>query len=148
MKNIVFAIAIVLSSISVKCQNPVSWLYSSKKIADKTYEIHLTASIKYGWHLYSQTQPKDAISIPTNIKFIKNHLIKFNGKIKEIGRLEKHKEPTIGIEQWQYSGKVEFVQIVILKSTVNTSISGSIEYQVCSDEKCLPPKMVEFKVAL
>ncbi len=49
--------------------NPVSWAFSSKKIADKTYEIHLTASMQSGWHLYSQTQPDDAIAIPTGFKF-------------------------------------------------------------------------------
>ncbi|MGZ8553853.1 MAG: protein-disulfide reductase DsbD domain-containing protein, partial [Chitinophagaceae bacterium] len=45
--------------------NPVSWSFSAKKVADKTYEIHLTATMQSGWHLYSQTQPDDAIAIPT-----------------------------------------------------------------------------------
>ena len=48
----------------------------------------------------------------------------------------------------QYSEKVDFVQIVKLKGKVKTSFSGSVEYQTCDDKKCLPPKTVNFKVAL
>jgi thiol:disulfide interchange protein DsbD len=43
---------------------------------------------------------------------------------------------------------VDFVQIVKLKGKVKTSFSGSVEYQTCDDKKCLPPKTVNFKVAL
>ncbi len=55
--------------------NPVQWTYTAKKIADKTYEVHLTASIQNNWHLYSQTQPEDAINQPTEILFNKNPLV-------------------------------------------------------------------------
>ena len=148
MKSIVFAIIAVLSSMSTKCQNPVNWVYSSKKIADKTYEVHITAIIQNGWHLYSQTQPKEAIAIPTSIKFTKHPLITFKENVKEIGKLEKHKEPALDIEQWQYSEKVEFVQVLVIKSNVKTNINGSIEFQACTNEKCLPAKVVEFSVGI
>ncbi len=35
-------------------QNPVAWTATSKKIADKTYEVRLTANMQKGWHIYSQ----------------------------------------------------------------------------------------------
>ena len=31
---------------------------------------------------------------------------------------------------------------------VRTAITGEIEYQVCDDEKCLPPKKVPFTIVL
>ena len=58
-----------LGTITVRAQlNPVSWSFTSKKITDKTYEVHLTATMQSGWHLYSQVQPEDAIAIPTGFK--------------------------------------------------------------------------------
>ena len=143
---------IVFSTIAVnsfaQILEPVKWNYSAKKITDKTYEVHLTATIDNGWHIYAQRQPKDAIAIPTTIKFNKNPLLILNGKIKETGKKEKYKEPTLGIEQWQYSDKVDFVQQVKLKSNTKTNISGSVVFQVCTDEKCLPAKTIPFTILL
>lgn len=128
---------------------PVKWKYECKKVAGNNYELHITAFVQNGWHLYSQTQPEDAIAIPTTIKFAKNSLLNLIGKIKEIGKLEKTKEPTLGIESFQYEGKVYFVQIVQLKiKTVKTIMAGTIEFQTCTNEKCLPPKTINFRVKL
>ncbi len=132
----------------LNAQSPVSWTFSSKKIADKTFELHLTADIQSGWHLYSQDQPEDAIAIPTSVKLNNNPLLKFDGKAKEVGTMEKFKDKTLGISANQYSEKVDFVQIVKLKANAKTNVSGSVEFQTCNDKKCLPPKTVAFDVPL
>ena len=129
-------------------QNPVSWVYNVVKVNDKLYKMHITATMQNGWHLDSQVQPKDAIAIPTSIKFNKNPLLTFKDKTKEIGTMEKKKEPILGIEAWQYAGKVEFVQTIKLKTDVKTNVTGNIEFQTCTDEKCLPPMTVQFNVAI
>jgi thiol:disulfide interchange protein DsbD len=71
-----------------------------------------------------------------------------NGKIKEIGKLEKFKDEALDLSANQYSKKVDFVQIVNLKGKVKTNFAGSVVYQTCDDKKCLPPKTVNFNVAL
>lgn len=128
-------------------QNPVNWTFTSKKISDKTYEVRLTASIQSGWHLYSQTQPEDAIPNPTEIKFNKNPLVSLDGKAKEEGNMEKLKDPKLG-SAYQYSSKVDFVQTVKLKANAKTKVTGSVKFQTCDDQKCLPPKTVNFSIAL
>lgn len=128
--------------------NPVQWTYTAKKIADKTYEVHLTANIQSNWHLYSQTQPEDAITIPTEVLFSKNPLVTFDGKVKEVGKMELFKDEKLKISANQYSNKVDFVQLVKLKANVKTNIVGTVEYQTCDDKKCLPAKKVDFKIAL
>jgi thiol:disulfide interchange protein DsbD len=148
MKKIFTSIAVLFLGFAVKAQNEVTWAYSAKKIDDKTFEVHLTATMKSGWHLYSQNQPEDAIAIPTTFSITPNPLIKLDGKIKEIGKLEKFKDVKLDLSANQYSSKVDFVQLVKLKSAVKTNLSGSLEYQTCNDIKCLPPKTVNFSVAL
>ena len=71
MKRIVFGLFLIVSATTAGAQvlNPVQWTFTSKKIADKVYELRLTANIQNSWHLYSQTQPADAINIPTEIVF-------------------------------------------------------------------------------
>jgi len=35
-----------------------------------------------------------------------------------------------------------------VKSSAKTNVSGSVEFQTCDDKKCLPPKTVDFNIAL
>jgi thiol:disulfide interchange protein DsbD len=148
MKKLFSVSVAIFTSWVMHAQNPVSWSFSSKKISDKTFEVHLTANIQSGWHLYSQNQPDDAIAIPTNFTINNNPLLKLDGKIKEVGKMEKYKDKILGISAHQYSQKVDFVQVVKLKSTAKTNVSGSVEFQTCDDKKCLPPKTVNFNIAL
>lgn len=150
MKRLLFVPLFAAFAIATQAQmpaNPVSWAFTSKKIADKTYEVHLTASIQSGWHLYSQTQPEDAIPQPTAIMFNKNPLVTLDGKTKEDGKMEKFSDPRLG-SAYQYTSKVDFVQTVKLKTTAKTKVSGSVKFQTCDNEKCLPPKTVPFSIAL
>jgi len=138
----------LFATMAVSAQNPVTWNFTSKKLADNSYEIHMTATIEKGWHLYSQVQPDDAVAGPTTFSITNNPLIELSGKIKEVGKMQKFHDKELEISANQYSEKVDFVQIVKLKGKVKTSFSGSVEYQTCDDKKCLPPKTVNFKVAL
>jgi hypothetical protein len=150
MKKLLAIIVILGVSLAAQSQmlSPISWTFSAKKIADKTYEVHMTAAIQSGWHLYSQTQPDDAIAIPTGITFTSNPLLTLNGKIKEVGKLEKFHDEKLNLSANQYSDKVDFVQVVKLKVNAKTNLSGNVEFQTCDDKKCLPPKTVNFSVAL
>jgi len=129
-------------------QNPVSWTTSSKKINDKTYEVHLTANLNSGWHIYSQHTPEGG-PVPTSLTFTKNPLVTVEGKAKEVGKLEQHVEPLFGnIDVKQFSNKVDFVQLVKLKAPVKTSVNVAVEFMVCNDKQCLPPKTEKLSVAL
>ena len=129
-------------------QSPVSWSFASKKVSDNVYEVRLTATMQPGWHLYSQSQPADAIAIPTSFNFNNNPLLTLDGKTKELGKLEKYKDPALGVTANQYSNKVDFVQLVTVKGKAKTNVTGKLEYQTCDDKKCLPPKTVNFSIAL
>ena len=129
-------------------QKPVTWTYSTKKISDKVYEVHLKANIQSGWYLYAQEQSEDFLGNPTSVKFNKHPLILLSGKTTEVGKLEKSKDPVLEIESGYYSDKVDFVQKITLRSNAKTTVSGSIEFQTCTNEKCLPPATVSFSVAI
>ena len=92
MKKWLLVITLVFGFYGLYAQSPVSWSFNSKKVSEKTYEVHLMANIQSGWHLYSQDQPSDAIAIPTAVTINNNPLLKLDGKVKEVGNLEKFGE--------------------------------------------------------
>lgn len=147
-KFIPFAFIFLITGIVHAQLNPVSWNFSVKKVADKTYDVQLNANMESGWHLFSQTQPDNAIGIPTGINFNRNPLISIVGKTKEVGKLIKFKDPKLGVSANQYSDAVSFVQRIKLKTSIKTNISGEVEYQTCDDKKCLPPKKIPFNLAI
>ena len=149
MKKLFVLAVVFFAALGSKAQlSPVTWSFSAKKIADKTYEVHMKATIQNGWHLYSQKQPNDAIAIPTTFTISPNPLFKPDGKIKEVGKMELMKDAALGVSANQYSNTVDFVQKIKLKATVKTNFNGNVEYQTCDDKKCLPPKTVNFSIAI
>ena len=145
--TILLVALLVVNAVSAQ-PSPVRWTFAAKKIADKQFEVEMRADIIAGWHLYSQLQPEDAIAIPTEFVLNQNPLLNLKGKIREVGKMERFKDATLGVSAHQYSGQVVFVQSVELKAKVKTALSGTVEYQTCDDEKCLPPKKVSFTIPL
>ena len=150
MKKVFFfcALLFVTGLLSAQVQSPVSWTFNSKKISETVYELQITANMQNGWHLYAQTQPKDAIAIPTSFQFTNNPLVQLDGKVKEAGKLEKFEDKELGVSANQYSRQVLFTQRVKLKGKAKSNVGGNVTYQTCDDKKCLPPKTVSFSIAL
>ena len=149
MKKLLVLAAVVFAALSGNAQlNPIMWSFSATKTGDKLYEIKMKATIQNKWHLYSQTQPDDAIVIPTTFTINANPLFKLDGKIIETGKMEKFKDKELGVSANQYSSTVTFVQKVKLKAIVKTNFTGNVEYQTCDDHQCLPPKKVNFSIAI
>jgi thiol:disulfide interchange protein DsbD len=123
----------------------VQWNFSSKKVSDNTYEIHMTATVNGDWHLYAQEVGVDG-PVPTTFKFTRNPLLVLDNKIKEVGNLVKKKEEVWGGVVKYYENKVNFIQVVKLKGNIKTNVAGKVEFMVCNDSQCLPPSTVDFKV--
>jgi len=146
MKKIVTAIFLVLFAgfANAQINNPVTWTYTAKKIADKTYELHMTATIDGNWHLYAQDAGKGPE--PTSFVFTPNPLVKFDGKVKEIGKQEKSFDKNFNSVLKYYGKKVDFVQKVKVKSSTATVVKGVVNFMVCNDRQCLPPRDVPFTI--
>jgi thiol:disulfide interchange protein DsbD len=133
-----------LAAAFAQIENPVKWSYTAKKVSDKVYDIYITATLDNKWHIYAQDAGEGPE--PTSLSFSKNPLVSLDGKIKEEGKLEKEYDQNFGSTLKFYSNKVSFVQRIKLKSPVATVLKGSVNYMVCNDRKCLPPKEIPFTV--
>lgn len=150
MEKFITTIGLLFISAALFAQSgsKVKWDYTVKKLADKKYEVRMVASIQPGWHLYSQIQGADAIALPTTITFAKNPLLVVSGKPKEVGKVTDAFDKATQSRSRFYSNKVEFVQVVTVKSNVKTSLTGDVEFMVCDDKQCLPPDKSKFSVKL
>jgi hypothetical protein len=142
-----FGIALVLLTAPAMAQSSkqVSWTWSAKKIADRTYEVHMTATIGGDFHLYAQDAGGDG-PIPTAFTFTKSPLLTLDGNVQEKGQLVKKFETAWNHDVKYYEKTVDFVQVVKLKSNIKTSLAGKVEFMVCNDHECLPPADVDIKV--
>ena len=139
-----FLLFTIVTTTRAQIDNPVQWTYTAKKIADKTYELHMTAIIDNKWHIYAQDAGEGPE--PTAFSFTKNPLVKLDGKVREDGKLEKTYDPNFKSTLKFYANKVDFVQKVKLKSSVATVVKGTVTYMTCDDKKCLPPKEIPFSI--
>ena len=148
MKKYILVSLFIFGAVLTHAQrmNPVNWSFQAVKKADKQYDVILTANVEAPWHIYSQFVKKGPI--PTTIEFKTNPLVQIKGAAKELGKLEKSFDKNFDAEISYYSDKVQFVQSVTLKVASKTKLSGTIDYTVCNDEKCLPPISIPFEVVL
>lgn len=122
----------------------VKWSFAAKKIADKTYEVRMTADINSNWHMYAQDAGDGPQ--PTAFNFTKNPLVTLDGKVKEVGKMKKVFEEAFKSEVRFYEKTVDFVQIVKIKGSAKTNLTGKVEFMVCDDKQCLPPTEIPFAV--
>ncbi|HPR30629.1 MAG TPA: cytochrome c biogenesis protein CcdA [Prolixibacteraceae bacterium] len=125
-------------------KNPVAWSFDHEKMDDGEFELHFTASIEKGWHLYSQKLPEGG---PIATTF---HFTGLPDGVEKIGEISASAQPVkvfdkaFNMELEYFSNSVTFTQIVRLSNDQTTSISGYIEYMSCDDESCTPPAETEF----
>jgi thiol:disulfide interchange protein DsbD len=150
MKQLFLTVFAIFAAYNIIAQTgsakQVKWAFTSKKVAENTFEVRMTANIMGNYHMYAQQAGAEG-PIPTSFTFSPNPLVSFDGKVKEQGKLIKKYESAWPGTVNYYEKKVDFVQIIKLKGKVKTSLSGKVEFVVCNDSECLPPSEVEFKIA-
>jgi hypothetical protein len=145
-RYLLFFLGLFLTALATaQSSKQVQWNYSVKKIADKTYEVHLAATINGDYHLYAQDAGGEG-PVATQFTFTQNPLIVLSGKVKESGKMISKYESAWKHDVKYYEKTVDFVQVIKLKANVKTNLAGKVEFMVCNDRQCLPPAEVEIKV--
>lgn len=148
MRSFLSIILLLLSSFAnaqTGSAKQVTWSYSAKKTADKSYEILITATIAGNYHLYATKAGVEG-PLPTTISFTPNPLFVLEGGIVEKGKRITKLESAWGGNVNFFEKTVTFSQKMKAKTNAKTSINGKIEFMVCNDDLCLPPSEVTFKI--
>jgi thiol:disulfide interchange protein DsbD len=142
-RKILSFLAIVLLPILALCQapNPVKWEAKYKDLGNNEAEISVIATIEKGWHTYSQFISPDAGPVPTTITFSPGSNFEIIGKPLEEGVKEEY-DKTFEMKMASFEGKALIKQKIKRKNTKEFQTPIKIEYMVCNDNQCLPPKEV------
>ena len=145
MKKLIFTLfAITCLSVSyAQILNPVSFNYSVVKKGNDLDEVRIKAMLEPKWHIYSVTTPEGGAQA-TEIKINDGKPV---GTVKEKGKMKTAFEKEFGVNQKFFESSVDFVQLVQLKPG-HKKITGTVNYMVCNDKMCLPPKEIEFKIKM
>ncbi|TRX59962.1 cytochrome C biogenesis protein [Fulvivirga sp. M361] len=138
---IVVLTLLVAGTVKAQIHDPVKWSTSAKKVSDTEYELIATAHIEDGWHLYAQSVPDDGPR-PTVFSFEgnSNYLKKGNTKEAEGHTVD---DPIFEMRIKYFSEETAFKQRIKLKNDTPFKVNGVVEFMVCNDEMCLPPKEVD-----
>ncbi len=124
----------------------IEWKYTTKKINDSISELHFTAKMDKGFHLYSQYTEA---SLPTKFTFEPSTSYKLIDKTKEPKPHTYFDSLFMAIQKEFTTSQVEFIQQVKVLDKNNFAVKGKIDGQVCNDQGCIdfkPPFKFSFDV--
>jgi thiol:disulfide interchange protein DsbD len=112
----------------------VSWTFASQKTGKNEFELSFKAEISAGFYMYSMEKTEGPL--PLEFTFDK-------GNYKLVGEMIPDKESKEKFDEGfeinvkYYEGLVTFKQKV-RTSTTKSTVKGTVSYQVCSSEQCIP----------
>ncbi len=117
-------------------EDPVTWKNKSKIIESETAEIIFEANIDMHWHLYSQNFDEGG-PVRTTFFFDESDKYELIGSPTESPEPVEEFDEVFKINIKYFSGKATFIQKVKILTNEPFAIIGSIEYQVCQEDKCV-----------
>ena len=144
--SIVSIFLLFISFANAQIFQPVKWTYESKKVSDNEYELIFKVAIDNGWHIYGVEKHEDG-PIPTSFNFKASDDYEMVGDIK-LPKVTSHYDEMFEMDVTYFSGNLEFVQKIRMKSAKPFKIQGETEHQACDDTKCIAPELTEFSFDL
>ena len=136
------ALILVLNS-QAQIADPVKWTFTHENLEGQDVELVFKATIDVPWHMYSAYLPEGG-PIATKAWFNESEDYSLVDGIVEVTKPRVKFDEGFKMDLGTISGKAELRQKVRLSGPGTHTITGEIEFQVCDDVTCLPPKYVEF----
>ena len=148
MKKLLLLCSFVLLSATTFSQihDPVKWRTSVEKISETEYDLIVEATIEANWHLYSQDVPEDG-PIPTTFTFKGSGDYLKKGNTKE-GKGHETYDKIFEMQIKYFDKQAIFKQRIRIKNTNPFKVNGIVEFMVCNDTQCLPPKEVDLTFSI
>jgi thiol:disulfide interchange protein DsbD len=119
-------------------QKPAKWSVSARRISAGEADLLLSAAIEKSWIVYSVDVPEGG-PMPISVTLAKSDSYRPAGKLAERSAPKKKHDEIFDMTVKYFAGEVKLSQRVALSAAAGAAvtISGSIEYQCCSDMQCV-----------
>lgn len=125
-------------------QDPTRWKHEVKHVKDNIYEVVTTCTFAdKEWHLYSFNPGGDGTLIAPELTYKFTNGAKKKGRVTEHGKVEHSTIPDVGTINFIKNKIVYRQQFTADK---DGKVTGTVYYQTCNEETCLPPKEISFSV--
>lgn len=128
-------------------ENPVHWSFNGSG-----QQAEMTATIDTPWHMYD-IGPYDGGPNATTFTFELPAGVTLDGGVVQLDKPTRVQDEIFGMEIGYFGGKARFVQKFKVSEALAAAgkpitLRGTVEWQVCDDESCLPPMDEEFTVTI
>jgi thiol:disulfide interchange protein DsbD len=127
---------LILTTAFSQVVDPVKWKNTSKSTGENTAELIFEANIDMNWHLYSQYFEEGG-PVRTTFYFDESDKYELIDSLSESPEPEEVMDEVFNMKVKYFSHKATFVQKIKVLTEESFTITGSIEYQVCQDDKCV-----------
>jgi thiol:disulfide interchange protein DsbD len=137
---------LISTSVSGQILTPVKWDFASRQLSDSEFEISFHAKIDDKWAIYSQFIEEGG-PIPTGFVFDEGSHFETIGKVEESENAKKSYDPIFEMDMIKFYKYADFKQKIIVND-LSKPVTGYLEFMTCDDERCLPPKAIDFSFTL
>jgi thiol:disulfide interchange protein len=144
-RNILMVVVVLFmaTTIFAQVEDPVTWSFTTENVNGDEADLLFSATIDYPWHLYSAYLPAGG-PIPTRPYFDESDAYSLVGEVVEVTKPKVKFDEGFQMDVGTLAGNAVFMQRVKFDGTGTQTVTGEIEFQVCDDNTCLPPKLVAF----
>ena len=139
-----FGLIAMVCTLTVQAQivDPVQWTFGATSAGD-TIDLHFTADISNGWHLYGTTLPHGGPQ-PTTFEFTTLEHAELVGAIVAERAPHSQYDATFDMPLNWFSGAITFHQKAVVRAA-DYRIAGQVTFMACDDRTCTPPTEVPFQ---
>lgn len=136
-------LVLMLPSLQAQILDPVHWRFNVEQVSEDEAILVFTADIDPTWHLYAQDIPPGG-PIPTSFTFDSTADYTLVGHVSEETEGEVVVDPSFNMKLKLFSDEAVFHQKIKANTENPFTVTGTLEFMCCDDERCLPPKEVDF----
>lgn len=128
-----------VTAVSAQMFAPVKWSVRTVMTGPDRGEVVMTAAIERGWHVYSNEVDPAIGPVPLTVSWEKLEGVRTVGPLKAGSRPVEKYDDMFGATLSWWASDVTLRQAFEVTAPAY-SIEGTLRYQVCNDENCLPPQ--------
>jgi len=120
-------------ALNAQMQDPVKWKYN----INESGEIVFHATVDRGWHLYDMNLPEGG-PISTSFDFAEIKGAELVGKVVSNSKIHSEYDESFKMTVRWFEGNPTFIQKLKITDRGKFLVSGSVSYQACNDQFCVP----------
>ncbi|MGI9191851.1 MAG: protein-disulfide reductase DsbD domain-containing protein [Chitinophagaceae bacterium] len=139
MKHLLLLLCCVFGALATQAQfnSPVKWTFKMEEdTIPNQYIVMAKATLDSGWHIFTNEPGGDGLLMPTEFVIDADSAITDISPIELLGTVIQKEIDGTGLVNY-FEKEARFKRIVTLKEKI--PLTGSMHFQICNDEMCLPP---------